>query len=203
MSRDEPICITDPSAFFVNLINVIRQNQTCLKVIYSSVTNFFSKGHQLSHPLSLPVAQTVMCDRKWPLTLASQKTADWLECLFLLSDWLLDLSISKKNCSKFATFIDKLLIYLIVQLFNNRCSSSCFPLIVVALKFLTTEGQLELTHSTSQATSWQLGHLKTHLRPQSFSGGGWNEMSQLCFLFTTMSNLSGWSLFRIHYLACA
>lgn len=31
---------------------------------------------------------------------------------------------------------------------------------VIPLKLFTAEGQFELTHNTSQATSWQLGHLK-------------------------------------------
>ncbi len=62
---------------------------------------------------------------------------------------------------------------------------------------ITAEGRLELTHNTSQAASWQFGHSKPAFPHNPFSGGGWNEMSQLCFLPTTMSNLSGRSPFFV------
>ncbi len=64
----------------------------------------FSGGH----PLSSPVAQTILCCRKWACTLCKPKIAktDWLlSPLFLLYDRLLDLSISSRKCLKFIIII--------------------------------------------------------------------------------------------------
>lgn len=62
-----------------------------------------------------------------------------------------------------------------------------------SLKFLTAEGQLQLTH-TSQATSWQLGHSKPTSPHNSLAVEV--EMKWVSFVFSspTTSNLSGRSV---------
>lgn len=71
---------------------------------------------------------------------------------------------------------------------------------VIPLKLFIAEGQFELTHNTSQATSWQLGHLKptfphNHLVVE-------DEMKWVSFVFSphhvqSIQPISSYSLFGL------